>query len=127
MPWRRGTFGAVMGESVKPVRLQPETVSAFDAYIHTAETAMGQAPRSALLWSDGSPDRVKRIQKGDVLAQLWSGNEPVKVPQGLIHDWIGAAFLPGVTAAKTVALVQNYDDHKNIVPKHIITFMFNSS
>ncbi len=45
-------------------------------------------------------------------AQLWSGDASVKVPNGLIHDWIGAAFVPRTTVAATLALIQNYDNHK---------------
>jgi hypothetical protein len=41
------------------------------------------------------------------------GKSPIsKVPGGLIHDWIGSAFLPGATVAKTLALVQDYNRHK---------------
>ena len=35
------------------------------------------------------------------------------MPDGLIHDWIGATFAPGVSLAETLALIQNYDNHKN--------------
>jgi hypothetical protein len=110
-----------MAEGVKPVSLHAETLSAFDAYIHTIHSVFGPAQAAGiLLWSDAGPDRAKRIRKGEVLAELWSGKEPVKVPQGLIHDWICAAFVPGVTVAKTVSLVQNYDDHKTIYKPEVV-------
>lgn len=38
----------------------------------------------------------------------------MEVPDGLIHDWVGAVFIPGTTLEKTLALVQDYDSHKNI-------------
>ena len=31
---------------------------------------------------------------------------------GLIHDWMGTVFVPGVTLARTLAVLQNYDAHK---------------
>ena len=37
----------------------------------------------------------------------------IAVPGGLIHDWIGAVFIPGVTLAKTLALVQDYDHNQD--------------
>jgi hypothetical protein len=36
------------------------------------------------------------------------------VPNGLIHDWIAAIFIPGTTVKDTLALIQNYDNHKSI-------------
>jgi len=29
------------------------------------------------------------------VAQFWTGRAHLEVPNGLIHDWIGAAFIPG--------------------------------
>jgi hypothetical protein len=38
----------------------------------------------------------------------------------LIHDWIGAAFLPGATAAGTLETIQDYDNHKNMYRPEVI-------
>jgi len=48
---------------------------------------------------------------------LWRDSGPAKrrsVPSGLIHDWIGAAFIPATSLKKTLALIQDYDNHRNI-------------
>jgi hypothetical protein len=42
------------------------------------------------------------------------------VPNGLIHDWIGASFIPGTTVEGVLALVQDYDNHKNIYKPEVI-------
>jgi hypothetical protein len=55
-----------------------------------------------------------------VVAQLWGGRGPVKVPSGLIHDWIGAVLIPGTTVENTLALIQDYDNHKNIYKPEVI-------
>ena len=44
----------------------------------------------------------------------------MRVPNGLIHDWIGAAFIPGATVEQTLALVQDYDNHKNIYKPEVM-------
>jgi hypothetical protein len=44
----------------------------------------------------------------------------VKVPDGLIHDWIGAVFIPGTTVDKTIALVQDYSNHRNVFQPEVI-------
>jgi len=38
----------------------------------------------------------------------------------LIHDWIGAVFIPGTTVEETLALIQDYDNHKNIYQPEVI-------
>jgi hypothetical protein len=106
----------------KLVALQPETVLAFEAYIREAEADMQEALRGgdSFLWSDGTPDRIRRRDKGEILGQLWAGTNPLPVPQGLVHDWVGAASLPSVTVERTLALVQGYDNHKNIYQPDVV-------
>jgi hypothetical protein len=67
-------------------------VQAFEAYIREAEAGMEQTlPGTGLfLWSDVSTERTQQVRQGKIVAQRWSGKEPVKVTDGLIHDWVGA-------------------------------------
>ena len=110
-----------MAEDVQPVQLKPETLQAFEAYIREAEAAMDKTLHGeAFLWSDGDPKRAKQVRQGKIVAQLWQGKSPVKVPSGLIHDWIGAAFLPGATVARILARIQDYDNHKNMYRPEVI-------
>jgi hypothetical protein len=111
-----------MGQSAKPTLLKAQTLAAFEAYLREAEKEMEQtlASSGSFLWSDASAERAQQIHKGQLVAQFWSGQGPVKVPNGLIHDWIGAAFLPATSLEQTLALIQNYDNHKNIYKPEVI-------
>jgi hypothetical protein len=111
-----------MAETAKPVTLEPATVQAFDAYIREAEGGMEwkHGGTSSFLWSDADPGRARQVREGQIVAQFWSGKEPVKVLHGLIHDWIGAAFTPGRTVIEALALVQDYNNHKNIYKPQVI-------
>jgi hypothetical protein len=111
-----------MAQSAQPTQLKPPTLSAFEAYIRKAETEMEQTllDSSSFLWSDASPDRTQQILKGKIVAQFWSGHGPVKVPNGLIHDWIGAGFVRATSLKETLALIQDYDNHKNIYKPEVI-------
>ncbi len=111
-----------MAQAVSVVQLKPETLDAFQSYVSDAEDAMqssldGAAP---FLWTDQNPDRARRVRKGEIPAQLWAGDSPVHVPGGLIHDWIGAASIPCTTLEKTLARVQDYDNHKNIYQPEVM-------
>ena len=105
-----------MVQTANVVTLKPKTLLAFDDYIREAEEAMqpSLSGRSSFLWSDQNPNRTQQVRQGQVVAQLWAGDAPVKIPNGLIHDWVGATLIAGTTGDQALALVQNYDNHKNI-------------
>jgi hypothetical protein len=112
-----------MGRVVEPVQLKPETVKAFDDYIVAAEAAMAKTATDAVgfLWSDAVPERIQQVRKGATIAEYWNGSKrPLAVPAGLIHDWIGAVFVPERTVKQVVALVQDYANHKNIYKPEVI-------
>lgn len=104
------------------IALQPETVLAFDVYVRAAEkeikTALGCATPS--LWPEDATDKLERLYAGEIVARLWAGDAPVAVPHGLIHDWIGAAFVPAATALDVLSVVQAYDEHKNIYAPDVL-------
>jgi hypothetical protein len=38
----------------------------------------------------------------------------IRIPRGLIHDWVGVIFLPGATIPQVLAVLRDYDNHQNI-------------
>jgi hypothetical protein len=108
--------------TVKPVQLNPKTLEAFDVYIHNTETEMERSLRGSgsFLWSQQARERAQVVDQGQVVAQFWSGKGPVKVPEGLIHDWIAAAFIPDSNIPRLLAVMQGYDQHKNTYKPEVI-------
>ena len=95
------------------VDLQPHTAAAFDRYIRDAEREARQAsPRPRISVGGWRPRAKDRVSRGQVAAEPFSGNGDTGVPDGTIHDWVGAIFIPGATLAKTIAIAQDYDSHK---------------
>jgi len=111
-----------MAQSAKPTQLKPQTLEAFEAYIGKAEAEMKKTlvPGSSFLWCDASAERAQKVHQGQIVAQFWSGQGPVRVPSGLIHDWIGAAFQPAANLKETLALIQDYDNHKNVYKPEVM-------
>src|SRR5579863_7162352 len=103
--WRLVDACVLMVETEKSVQLKPATLEAFEAYIRDSEATMEQTLHgSALfLWCDLVCDRAEQVRRGQIIGQRWSGNGPVKIQNGLIHDWIGAAFAPGTTINQALA------------------------
>jgi len=108
--------------NVKPVQLNPKTLEAFDTYIHNAETEMEKSLHgsASFLWSQLAPERAQVVDQGQVVAQFWSGQGPAKVPNGLMHDWIAAAFIPDSNIQEILAVIQDYDNHKNTYKPEVI-------
>jgi hypothetical protein len=126
LPIKAGTanrvYQVLMVQTANVVQLKPRTLQAFESYIIQAEAGMEPSLHgsSAFLWSDANSQRTQQVRQGQIVAQLWTGDAPVKVPNGLIHDWIGAAFVPDATVDQALALVQNYDNHKNVYQPEVI-------
>jgi hypothetical protein len=111
---------AGLGDATK-VELKPETLQAFDAYLRIAETRIGtQESGPGFLWVDGSAERLRQVRQGKVAAGPKVGNGQTSVPDGLIHDWIGATFIPGATVDQIIRLVQDYNNHKVIYKPEVI-------
>jgi hypothetical protein len=109
-----------MTQPDKRVELKPETLLAYTTHIAAAEAAMEAGLRGNAQFPDGSPERMAQLRKGDISVELCSGKRPLPVPDGLIHDWVGVICIPGTTVAKTLALLQNYDNHRNIYQPDVI-------
>jgi hypothetical protein len=111
-----------MPQTASAIRLKKQTLKSFDAYIQDAEAAMEQTVRNPgqFLWCDTSAEKGERVRSGETVAEFYSGHGPVKIPSGLIHDWIGAAWTPNATLKATLALIQNYDNHANIYKPEVI-------
>jgi hypothetical protein len=102
--------------------LKPETVKAFESYIAERESHLEQRlkPGGQFLWVDDRPERRRQARAGRIVIETHGGQEPVTVPGGLIHDWVGAMFVPGVTLEKTLALIQDYNRNKEIYKPEVL-------
>ncbi len=113
-----------MAVTVQTVQLKPETMAAFDGYVLAAEKTMDDTAQSAaaFLWSEGEAKGIERVQKGDIVVEYWDAkaNGPIGIPDGLIHDIVGAVFVPQRGVQQAVALVQDYENHKNIYKPEVI-------
>jgi hypothetical protein len=68
---------------------------------------------------DESPEKRRRAQQGEVVVSPYGSGE-VKAPDGLIHHWIGAVFIPGATLDGTLATIHNYGNLKNIYKPEVL-------
>jgi hypothetical protein len=98
------------------VRLQPQTISAFDQCVKSVEDELQArwSGKQAFLSLDQDPGERTKVLKGAVYIRPGSPDNPIAIPRGLIHDWIGTIFIPNTTAQKVINVLQDFDDHSKI-------------
>jgi hypothetical protein len=106
--------------------LEQKTVDRFQHYVELTEAQMDAQSRrqGPYLWVE----RLGQDRRATADAQLRAGEvvigrletpdpgghlNPMTVPDGIIHHWIGTVFIPGATLAQTLALAQDYDHHQD--------------
>jgi hypothetical protein len=102
--------------------LKPESEEAWKIYLQAATAAMQARlePGAHFLWLDEHPDRLEYVRtKGPYIAPV-GPHIPKKVPSGLIHDWLGAGFIPNVTIKDILKVVRDYDRYKEIYKPGVI-------
>jgi hypothetical protein len=97
----------------------PETLKAFDTYVQAAEARNNEelVTRKKFLWLDDSPERerertyrlLKRQQTIIRHSASCASRDCSNIPGGLIHDWTGITFVPGITLRQTLTALQDYD------------------
>ena len=109
---------------VMTVDLEPKTAEAFDRYVQLTDARIAKeiTRPGAFLYVEGlsEPTRsetLASLRQGQVYirpleTQDASGRD-MEAPNGLIHHWLGAVFIPGVTLSQVLHLVQDYDRHQD--------------
>ena len=107
------------GVALTAAELQPRTAAAFDRYVRATES---QLKAESFL----RVDKLPAAQRTEALAlmrrgELWieapktlDGGREIDVPGGLIHHWVGTAFVPGATIDQTLSVLQDYNRHERI-------------
>ena len=75
---------------------------------------------STFLWIDEAPGRRERVRQGEILVEPASSDTPEKVPQGLIHNWTGAVFIPNATIGSVFATLNDYSSYDRIYNPAVI-------
>ena len=101
--------------------LEGDLQQEYDAYIAATEERIQREVRSSsYLWAEQSPERWERVRRGDVVVEPWSPQAQSEFGNGLLHDWIGAMFVPATTLRRVRAFLQDYATHRNYFRPEVI-------
>jgi hypothetical protein len=126
MRWSRRSLGWLLGvclvaSSALGGELKKETLKDWDDYIQASSLKMHDRmrPDSRFLWVDEVPDRNRQVRAGKILVSPAGPHIPKPVTNGLIHDWIGASFIPGAKLEDVFSVVRDYDRYKTFYPPSV--------
>ena len=104
---------------VNGVHLGADTQEAFARYVRLTDARNDAELKGGTgsLWLDSLAEAERSrsysaLRNGEVrITRLdtLDGGAAIQCPAGLIHHWVGAVFLPGVTVDDVLAVLQDYD------------------
>ena len=99
--------------------LKQKTTTAFDKYVAATEKRFNDElrPGGKFLFIDGLPaDQIKssyeKLKKGEIIVEKQetkADGVSTDVPDGMVHHWVGLAFIPGANLAEVLAIAKDYD------------------
>jgi hypothetical protein len=94
--------------------LKTETLAAWDDYSSGVNRAMLNrlGADHTFLWIDEQSARSTQVREGKILGVPAAPHVPHRVPNGLIHHWIGAAFIPAASLDDVLDVLRDYSQYK---------------
>jgi hypothetical protein len=102
--------------------LRPETVAAWNTYIQQVDRGLQErlCNGGRFLWAFEEDGRAARVRNGEILVVQAPGQNPHKVPNGLIHHWIGVVFVPKVKLDDVINVTRDYDRYKEFYTPYVV-------
>ncbi len=123
---KRSVVFAVMAVGISSTgwsaELKPDTVKAWRQYMRATESSMQSRLNTgkSFLWIDEAEGRNQQVRRGEIVVEPVAGHGRLNVPNGLIHHWIGAVFIPNVSARNLLAVVDDYESYKDIYKPAVV-------
>jgi hypothetical protein len=120
--WTIALLGALASSLAPAAKLAPETIEAFDAYVASAEAQMARRVNGELkfLRVDEDPALRQQVRRGKVVIDQAGYESMTEIPGGLVHDWVGGAFVAGATLDDALALSQDFDSHEGYYQPEVV-------
>ncbi len=104
--------------------LERETIAAFNHYVSVAEQQLRSTlrPDGPFLWIDSRPKSSRNhyyqeLRSGQFVIrrlQTYDDGKSIEIPDGMVHHWIGIAFVPGATLKSVEGVLEDYQDYSRI-------------
>jgi hypothetical protein len=127
--WNPAAISAVMAAFFwsAPIRvlaadLKTETLQRWEEYVKTVDARNQErlAPDAPFLSIDEDQEQSAKLRDGQIIIWPASRHMPLKVESGLIHDWMGAAFIPNTTVRGMFPVVRDYENYKEYYHPNVV-------
>ncbi len=100
------------------VKLSPQTVAAFEQYAQGVESQVGERwqGKKKFLAIEDDPQTLQSVLQGELFIKQMNDGRPIEITNGLIHDWLGAVYIPNATIERVIGILEDFDNHKNLYP-----------
>lgn len=102
---------AITATITAAAELSPGTLREFQAYMQEADRLMQSRPQGN--------SRLPVKTDGHPVIQGWNGKHDHDVPDGMIHDWVGAIFVKSAKLEHAIAVLQNLEKYRQYYPQVI--------
>jgi len=125
---RRGTFRFVSrlscflciagvliaARSTAAAELEARTLAAYERHLTAVSEAFTRRTGSTTFLDMDTPEALARMRKGEILLAPGTGDGITDIPNGLIHHWRAAAFIPSVTLERLLMVAQDYSGYADM-------------
>jgi hypothetical protein len=120
--WAIGLMMLFAPARVFAADLKPETVQTWEAYVKAVDARnQGRLVSGGpFLAIDETRGQAARLRAGEIIVSPADPHVPIKVPSGLIHDWVGDAFLPNVTIPDVFRVIRDYGRYKSMYQPNVL-------
>jgi hypothetical protein len=102
--------------------LHLETVGVWDDYLDSVRSTLQDRirPGGSFLWTYENSERLAKVRDGEIVVAPAQGQNPRNISGGLIHHWLGAAFIANAKLDETLEVVRDYDRYKDYYRPSVI-------
>jgi hypothetical protein len=108
--------------------LKPETLRAWQSYLASVEASieLRQKSGSPFLLLDNGPEFRKQVEHGAIIISQMNRKRSASIPHGMVHDWVGALFIPKARLQDVFAVTRGYAKYPKwyaptIVRAHLVS------
>jgi len=107
---------------VHAAHLKAETVAAWDDYVQSVSSSLQDRvrPGGSFLWTYENPSRFANVHNGEIVVSPAPGPAPLRVPGGLIHHWIAAAYFPNAKITDILQVTKDYDRYQEFYRPSVV-------
>lgn len=118
----RWVWPLLLSSLMSAATLKQESVQAWDKYFAAVQENLEKRTQenATFLWADESKDRHQRVRAGEIVVDETLAPGSRKTPGALIHDWTGAAFMPGARIEDVISVVRDYSRYKDYYSPSVI-------